>query len=155
MGNQQNLLILLAVIVVGVSIGVGMNYFEQRNINSARQSCISELNYFSSLAKTWWNTPLEQGGGGKPSRLRGGGGGHGHGHGSRNNIDNLGVYIGHDYQVNNNTFSTINGTYRIQSGGDYSVKFTCTGNTNSGGEPINVIFTYNMRTDVVDINIVN
>ncbi|MBT3755991.1 MAG: hypothetical protein HOK80_01615 [Candidatus Cloacimonetes bacterium] len=152
MGNQQNLLILLAVIIVGVSIGVGMNYFEQRNINSARQSCLSELNYFSSIAKTWWNTPLEQGGGGKPRRLRGGGG---HGHGRIRMIDQLGIYIGHDYNIRNDTFSTENGSYRIRQGGNYSVRFICTGNTNSNGEPIEIIYIYNMKTDEVDIDIIN
>lgn len=153
MGNTQNLLILLAVIVVGISVAVGMYYLEQSNINSARQACMSELNYFSSIAKTWWNMPLEQGGGGKPIRLRDGG--HGHGHGSINNIDKLGIYIGHDYQARNDTFSTTSGTYRIQNGGDYSVKFTCTSNINSNDEPIKIIFVYNMKTDSIDIDIVN
>lgn len=155
MGNTQNLMILLSVIVVGASIVTGLYYFEQKSINTARQVCLSELNYFSSIAKTWWNTPLEQGGGGKTSSLGSGGIGHGHGQGSGNTIDQLGIYIGHNYQVSDDTFSTSNGTFRIQNGGVNSVKFNCTANTSSSGEPINIIFIYNMKTDGVDINVVN
>lgn len=147
MGNSQIFMIIMGIVIVVIAISVGLQYFSEENIKAARQANLSELNYFANRAKAWWNTPLSQGGGGKPLSLTGGGSG--------NNIDKLGIYIGHDYQANDNTFSTINATYEIQNGGDYSVKFDCINNTYSNGLPINIVFIYNMKTDSIQINTVN
>jgi len=144
MGNVQSLMIILAIVIVGVSIAVGTTYYKQQHINTSRQICFSELNEFASMAKAWWNTPLEQGGGGKTISLS-----------STGNIDNLGVYIGYNYQSGNNTFTTLNASYQIQDGGDHSVTFECTSNVQNNGSPMNILFTYNMKTDESVINIVN
>lgn len=64
MDNLQSLMIILAIVIVGVSIAVGLTYYQQQHINTVRQISFSELNQFASKAKTWWNTPLEQGGDG-------------------------------------------------------------------------------------------
>ena len=148
MGNSQIFMIIMGIVIVVIAIAVGLQYFSEENVKAARQLCLSELNYFSNIAKAWWNTPREQGGGGKVLHLGGGGGGN-------NNLDRLGVYIGHNYQTNDNTFSTINATYEIQNGGDYTVIFDCVSNTYTNGSPINIIFTYNMKTDAFQINNVN
>lgn len=149
MGNLQSLMIILAIVIVGVSIAVGIQFYAQENVKAARQVCFSELNEFTLMAKTWWNTPLEQGGGGKPTTISGSGGP------ALNNLDKLGIYIGYNYQTSNNTFSTLNASYQIQNGGPNSVKFNCTANVNSNGSPINIILNYNMKTDDIQINIVN
>ena len=144
MGNSQIFMIIMGIVIVVIAIAVGLQYFSEENVKAARQLCLSELNYFSNTAKAWWNTPLEQGGGGKALSL-----------GGNNNLDRLGIYMGHNYQTSDNKFSTINATYEIQNGGDYTVIFDCVSNTYANGSPINIIFTYNMKTDAFQINNVN
>lgn len=149
MGISQVFMVILSIIIVAVSIAVGMQYFTQENVKAARTACFSDLNYFASVAKTWWNTPIQQGGGGKATYLSGSGGP------GPNNIDKLGIYIGHNYQTSGNTFTTTNGSFHILYGGANSVKFNCTSNTYFNGAPINIIFIYNMKTDLIQINIIN
>ncbi len=149
MGVSQMFMMILVIIIVATSITVGMQYFAHENVKTARSACLSELNYFSSVAKLWWNTPIQHGGGGKATYLSGSGGP------GPNNIDKLGIYIGHNYQTSGNTFNTDNGRFQILYGGENSVKFNCLSNTYFNGTPINIIFIYNMKTDSVQINIIN
>ncbi|MDP8268397.1 MAG: hypothetical protein P9L97_06680 [Candidatus Tenebribacter davisii] len=148
MGNLQSLMIVLSIILVGISIAVGLHYYSQENINNAQQTCFSELNHFASIAKTWWNTPLQQGGGGKSVHLSGGRPG-------SNNIEKLGIYIGHDFQMGDHIFSTKNASYEILDGGENAVKFQCLATTYKNGAPINIVFIYNMKTDGTQISIIN
>ncbi|MCD4819765.1 MAG: hypothetical protein K8S23_13855 [Candidatus Cloacimonetes bacterium] len=64
MGTQQILLIVLSVILVAIAVAVGISMFNAQSLNSARQSIVSDMNYFASKAQTWYKTPISMGGGG-------------------------------------------------------------------------------------------
>jgi cell shape-determining protein MreC len=64
-GTQQILLIVLAVIIVGVAISVGISMFSRQAYNSNRQAVASELNGFATQIIEFWKTPASLGGAGK------------------------------------------------------------------------------------------
>ena len=65
MGNQQLLLIILGVIVVGVAIGVGMELFAGTSIGSNRDAIINDLMNLGQYAYRYKLTPVPYGGGGR------------------------------------------------------------------------------------------
>jgi hypothetical protein len=64
MGQQQLLLIVLGVIVVGIAIVVGFNLFNSNAIASNRDSLESDLNSLGVMAQSYYKTPSTMGGGG-------------------------------------------------------------------------------------------
>jgi hypothetical protein len=64
MGNQQLLLIVVGVIVVGVAIAVGMNYFRANAINTKRDLVINECINIATKAMAYYKMPTNFGGGG-------------------------------------------------------------------------------------------
>jgi len=70
MGTQQILLIVLAVIIVGVAIVVGISLFGNAAYNSNKQAVSADLNNYASQVIQFWKTPASLGGGGnKPANL--------------------------------------------------------------------------------------
>jgi len=63
MGQQQLLLIVLGVIVVGIAIAVGVTMFQSNAIESNRQAVISDLVNYASKAQRFYRTPSQLGGG--------------------------------------------------------------------------------------------
>ena len=63
MGQQQLLLILLGILVVGVAIFVGINYFRSNAIESKRNNVINELVNLASMAQQYYMKPVALGGG--------------------------------------------------------------------------------------------
>ena len=63
MGQQQLLLIVLGVIVVGIAIAVGVTMFQSNAIESNRQAVISDLVNYASKAQRFYRTPAQLGGG--------------------------------------------------------------------------------------------
>ncbi len=63
MGQQQLLLIVLGVIIVGVAIAVGVTQFQSSAIDSNRQQLISDLVNFAAKAQRFYRTPAQLGGG--------------------------------------------------------------------------------------------
>lgn len=63
MGQQQLLLIVLGVIVVGIAIVVGINLFNANSITANRDAVISDLNNLGSLAISHYKKPASMGGG--------------------------------------------------------------------------------------------
>ena len=63
MGQQQLLLIVLSVIIVGVAIAVGVNQFQSSAVDSNRQAVISDLVNHASKAQRYFRTPAQLGGG--------------------------------------------------------------------------------------------
>ena len=65
MGQQQLLLLVLAAIIVGVGVLVGVNMFQenaaQANFDAVRQDCLT----FASRAQAWAKRPVAMGGGGQ------------------------------------------------------------------------------------------
>ena len=149
MGTQQIILLVLGVILIGVSVASGIFMFQEQAINSSRQACLEEMNRLSSAAKAWWITPQSMGGGGRMEYLSGGGGEW------SNYIDQLGRYLGHNYNPQSNSLETLNASYKIEYGGKYSVKFVATGKEYKNGEPIKMDFIYNMDADTLSVTIIN
>ncbi|MGB9774363.1 MAG: hypothetical protein ACP5JH_11190 [Bacteroidota bacterium] len=63
MGQQQLLLIVLGVIIVGIAIAVGINMFTTSASNANRDAVINDLNNLAAQAQQWWRKPVEMGGG--------------------------------------------------------------------------------------------
>jgi hypothetical protein len=65
MGQQQLLLIVLGVIIVGVAIVVGINMFSQGAVNAEADRLVQEVNTVGSNAAAYWRKPVQMGGGGR------------------------------------------------------------------------------------------
>lgn len=63
MGQQQLLLIVLGVIIVGIAIAVGVTMFQSSAVDANRQAVISDLVNFAAKAQRYYRTPTELGGG--------------------------------------------------------------------------------------------
>ncbi len=63
MGQQQLLLIVLGIIIVGIAIAVGVNMFQQSAVDTNRQAVISDLANLAAKAQRYYRTPRELGGG--------------------------------------------------------------------------------------------
>ncbi len=64
MGQQQLLLIVLGVIVVGIAVVVGINLFNANAVSSNRDGVISDLNNLGAMAQQFYKKPTAMGGGG-------------------------------------------------------------------------------------------
>ncbi len=65
MGQQQLLLIMLSVILVGVAVFVGIGMFTANSIEQKRNEIINECTILASEAQLYYRKPKEYGGGGK------------------------------------------------------------------------------------------
>jgi hypothetical protein len=63
MGQQQLLLIVLGVIVVGIAIVVGINLFNANSVAANRDSVISDINNLGAMAMSHYKKPASMGGG--------------------------------------------------------------------------------------------
>ena len=64
MGQQQLLLIVLGVIIVGIAVVVGINLFNANAEESAKDTIISEGTNLGALAQQYYKKPVAMGGGG-------------------------------------------------------------------------------------------
>lgn len=64
MGQQQLLLIVLGVIIVGIAIVVGINLFNANAEQSAKDTMVSEGTNLGALAQQYYKKPKAMGGGG-------------------------------------------------------------------------------------------
>ena len=63
MGQQQLLLIVLGVIVVGIAVVVGINLFNANSVQANKDAVISDLNNLGALAQSHYKKPASMGGG--------------------------------------------------------------------------------------------
>jgi len=63
MGQQQLLLIVLGVIVVGIAVVVGFNMFSANAVSSNRDGIVADLNNLGAMAQQYWRKPGAMGGG--------------------------------------------------------------------------------------------
>jgi len=63
MGQQQLLLIVLGVIIVGISIVVGINLFSASSLEENRDAVVSDNMNLAALAQQFYKKPTELGGG--------------------------------------------------------------------------------------------
>jgi Tfp pilus assembly protein PilE len=64
MGQQQLLLIVLGVIIVGIAVVVGINVFTASSANANRDAVISDLTTLAAMAQQYYRKPIAMGGGG-------------------------------------------------------------------------------------------
>jgi len=100
MGQQQLLLIVLGVIIVGIAVVVGINLFNANAVSANRDGVISDLNNLGTMAQQFYK---------KPSSMLGGGN----------------TFTGWTIPAQLDT--TGNGTYTITTPGAQSVIITGTG----------------------------
>ena len=65
MGQQQLLLIVLALIIVGIAIAISVELFRANAIEDKRDILIEETSSLADLAIQYYKKPREMGGGGK------------------------------------------------------------------------------------------
>lgn len=71
MGQQQLLLIVLGVIIVGIAVVVGINLFNANAEESAKDTLVSEGTNIGAMAQQFYKKPEALGGGGNTFNLHG------------------------------------------------------------------------------------
>ncbi len=64
MGQQQLLLIVLGVIIVGIAVVVGINVFTAQSEESAKDAIVSDCTTLGAMAQQYYRKPTAMGGGG-------------------------------------------------------------------------------------------
>ena len=101
MGYQQFLMLILALLIIGVAVSVGLDMFNQNSRNINRQAIISEMNIYAGVANAFYKAPVSLGGGGRAW-----------------DVDRLGYWLGVNYETTTNSTSSNNGIYIFSSIGD-------------------------------------
>jgi hypothetical protein len=65
MGQQQLLMIVLAIILVGLAIAISIQLFRASAIDSKRDILVNECSNLASIAISYFKKPIDMGGGGK------------------------------------------------------------------------------------------
>ncbi len=65
MGQQQLLLIVLGVIIVGIAIAVGISMFKSNAMSSNRDQLINDLNNLAAKSQQFYRKPVAMAGGGQ------------------------------------------------------------------------------------------
>ena len=126
MGQQQLLLIVLGVIVVGIAVVVGINLFNANATSANRDGVISDLNNLSAMAQQYYKKPTSMGGGGN-------------------------AFTG--WVIPTGLDSTANGTYaETVSGSSVSIVGTGTETGTDGSNPVKATATVTANTISVAVN---
>jgi len=130
MGQQQLLLIVLGVIIVGIAVVVGINVFTASSSQANNDAVIADLTNLASLAQQYYRKPTALGGGG-------------------NSFAN--------YSIPTQLASTGNGTYTISSAGSATgISFQGVGNENGTKvSTAKVTVTMEVFPDSIKATIVN
>ncbi|MDA3860604.1 MAG: hypothetical protein PF445_05210 [Melioribacteraceae bacterium] len=64
MGQQQLLLIVLGVIIVGIAVVVGINVFTASSLEANKSALVADLQTIGSMAQQYYRKPTAMGGGG-------------------------------------------------------------------------------------------
>lgn len=64
MGQQQLLLVVLGVIVVGIAIVTGISLFRASAVDANRSNIINDLNQLGGFSQSWYKRPANFAGGG-------------------------------------------------------------------------------------------
>jgi Tfp pilus assembly protein PilE len=118
MGQQQLLLIILGVIIVGIAVAVGITMFQDNAINSNRDAVSNDLVNLAARAQQFYRRPIGMGGGGNTFT------------GLTNN--DAGIQKLTQSQVNDN------GSYSIKTAGDQSITLLGVGKYTIGTDSIKV-----------------
>jgi hypothetical protein len=135
MGQQQLLLIILGVIVVGIAVVVGITMFQDNAISANRDAVTNDLVNLGARAQQFYRRPTSLGGG-------------------QNSFTTLGTDM--SKLVNGATAAewvNPNGTYTISSGGDQEITLTGQGTEKVAGNPVEV--TCRVTPDSLQTTVVN
>ena len=97
MGQQQLLLIVLGVIIVGIAVVVGINLFNANAEEAAKDGVVSDCTNLGAMAQQFYKKPLSMGGGG--------------------NTFNTGGPAGTGFEIPTSLVTTANGGYVISTPG--------------------------------------
>ncbi len=111
MGQQQLLLIILGVIIVGIAVAVGITMFQDNALSASRDAMTADLVNLASKAQQYYRKPASLGGGGN----------------SFAGITAVTVLVGAAVATNDNA------TYEVSSVSASSIVFTGTGATEGAG----------------------
>lgn len=64
MGQQQLLFILLGLVIIGIAVVVGINYFTSSSGKANREAIIADLNDIAFMAQKYYREPITLNGGG-------------------------------------------------------------------------------------------
>ena len=64
MGQQQLLLIILGIIIIGIIIGIGLWMSKIQSLQAERENMIASLNDLANHARAYYSTPVQSAGGG-------------------------------------------------------------------------------------------
>ncbi len=102
MGQQQLLLIILGVIIVGIAVAVGITMFQDNAISANKDAVINDLVQLAAKAQQHYRKPTSLGGGGN----------------SYTGIDSAGSLVSAAFHHNDN------GVYVVTTTGATSIKIT-------------------------------
>ena len=128
MGTQQILLIVLSVIIVGIAVAVGITMFNAQATNSNRQAVMSDMNNLASSCLAFYKTPTSHGGGG--------------GAWDASNLDDIGNWLGYDWDGTKCT--TGNGTFTVSIQGADAMRIVGVGTEIGNDGSANVQGTINI-----------
>jgi hypothetical protein len=125
MGQQQLLLIILGVIVVGIAVVVGITMFQDNAISANRDAVTNDLINLGARAQQFYRRPTSLGGG-------------------QNSFDLLGTDMSklvNGVASGSDTWTNPNGTYTLVSGAGDEAVITGEGTEKSAGSPVKVTCT--------------
>jgi hypothetical protein len=131
MGQQQLLLIVLGVIIVGIAVVVGINLFNANAEEATKDGIVSDCTNLGAMAQQHYKKPGSMGGGG-------------------NTFDGTGVN-GVAWAIPLNLVTTANGTYAISNLGPQQVDLVGTPLASSGyGWTVQTTVTPTQITTVIN-----
>ena len=122
MGQQQLLLLILAAIIVGIAIVMGINMFGENAVQANQDAVTQDVLTIASRAQGWYRRPAQMGGGGRNFAASG----------NNVSLDKLNFAGTND-----------NGTYVLSSiaGGSFVITGTGTEDGDSDTQPLQVQVT--------------
>lgn len=134
MGQQQLLLIVLGVIVVGIAIVVGINLFNANAQQANRDGVISDLQNLAAMAQAHFKKPAAMGGGGNSFTNSNG---------------------GTAWAIPTNLATSPNGTYAITTQAAGNLVITGTGNQLGNDGAANVGATMTVTANAATVAVTN
>jgi hypothetical protein len=128
MGQQQLLLIILGVIVVGIAVAVGITMFSDSAISANRDALTNDLVNLAARAQQYYRRPVSLGGGGN----------------SFTNLKNIGQLT--------SSSTNANGSFKLTTG-DTQIELDAYGTEEVGGQKVNMhCIVWPSRDSVYQVN---
>ncbi len=127
MGQQQLLLIILGVIVVGIAVAVGITMFQDNAVSANRDAVVNDLVNLAARAQQFYRRPISLGGG----------------QNSFAGLSTNGISKLVNVPSSSTSWMNANGTYVVQSASDSLVTLLGNGNEigNDGTQRVRVTMT--------------